>query len=133
MSGLEEIGLDLDAVAVTAHRVFCLSLDQDADGEVNPAWAAVAKHVVAMTETGDEDITLSVTQMAQMVRKEFARAADPDLEELSRFDALEPKVQNAWRAVVRHLLNVLSSDNAKKLNELEAAMADFAKAGFVRS
>lgn len=133
MNVLEDTGLDLDEITATAHRAFHLAMGQDPDGEIHPAWEAVARHVIAMAESDGDDVQLSFTQVGSLLRREYIRASDGDgidFDGLPGWEALTRQHQLAWIAVARHLFNVMSGDPeiTRRLNQHEAMIADWAKA-----
>lgn len=132
---LDEIGLSFLDVGASAARVFGgvigeTPAEPGEEEELSPGWVAVATRAAAMFQAADDqDITLSFSQFGQMLRRAYARGANPD-EDLPDFDTLPRPVQVGWVAVARHAANVFNFEAAesRKLESHEGAIVDWAKA-----
>lgn len=128
---LEGDGLSLDIVAASVRRVFSLVttgkepeeiVDED---DMPPGWKKVAERAGAMyAESGEEDVSLSVPQFADMLRVAFARAENEEFDGPS-FDELPAQVRAGWMYAARHAANLFNMDSAeaRRLGQHEDRMA----------
>lgn len=131
MDALDDTGLDLDAVAASLARAFdlCLGRKPEPDGELSVGWLAAARVGVATFGEGDDDVTLSFTQVATLMHRAFSRAAGDFDDDPPQLADCPPPVKVAWVAAARHCANVCQFEpaDARQIERHEAQIADWAR------